>query len=313
MSIKNLPFNELTRRRLISGVVWLSASAALGPLYAGESEPAHSIMGPKQQKARNQAWLSLPPTPDLPRASRSGLAQVNQTSIFYAQFGEGPPVLLLHGGLANSNYWGHQVKELAQKYTVTVMDTRGHGRSPVTTNSFSYSMFAADASDLLDLLQIDKAAIIGWSDGAITGLQLAMTKPGKVSRLFAFGANASLDGLKANGARSSVFRSYVDRCRTEYALLSPRPGKWPQLVAGLRHMWRTEPNFTEQRLATVRVPTTISDGEYDEIIDRGHTEGIADAIPGARLAILADVSHFAMLQNPSQFTLEVTKFLTAST
>ena len=67
---------------------------------------------------------------------------MNRTSIFYAQFGEGPPVLLLHGGLANSNYWGHQVKELAQKYTVTVMDTRGHGRSPVTSYFFSYGLFA---------------------------------------------------------------------------------------------------------------------------------------------------------------------------
>jgi pimeloyl-ACP methyl ester carboxylesterase len=75
-------------------------------------------------------------------------------------------------------------------------------------------------------------------------------------------------------------------------------------------MWRTEPNFTKQKLATVKIPTTVSDGEYDEIIKLDHTKELARAIPGARLAIQPEVSHFAMLQNAAQFNKALVDFLT---
>ena len=81
------------------------------------------------------AWLILPPTPELPRPTRSDLVKLNDTSVFFAQFGTGPPIMLLHGGLANSNYWGHQITHLAQGFSVIAMDTRGHGRSPLTSPS----------------------------------------------------------------------------------------------------------------------------------------------------------------------------------
>jgi pimeloyl-ACP methyl ester carboxylesterase len=303
-----------TRRRTLKALAAFAASS--GMLFgeacpqAIEPNPA-PIHPPKPRPGANESWLTLPPTPTLPAAAQSGLVSINGTSIFYALFGDGAPILLLHGGLANSNYWGRQVEQLAQSFSVTVMDTRGHGRSSVTSPSFSYGLFAEDVVDLLDFLKIPEVSVVGWSDGAITGLQLAMTKPDRVSRLFAFGANSSLDGLKANGAKSSVFVSYGRRCKAEYALLSPHPEKWPQLVDGLRVMWRREPNFTERNLAAVKVPTTISDGEYDEIIKRDHTERMARIIPSARLVILPEVSHFAMLQNPVQFNKSVIEFLTA--
>jgi pimeloyl-ACP methyl ester carboxylesterase len=182
----------------------------------------------------------------------------------------------------------------------------------VTSHAFSYSLFAEDVVALLDFLKIPKVGVVGWSDGAITGLQLAMTKPERVSRLFAFGANSSLEGLKANGARSPVFASFSARCRTEYAVLSSHPERWAQLVEGLRVMWRTEANFAKQKLAAVNLPTTISDGEYDEIIKRDHTEMLAHEIRDARLVIQSGVSHFAMLQNPAQFNSVLIDFLTAT-
>ena len=122
------------------------------------------------------AWLTLPPTPPLPEPARSGLAEVNQTKIYFAQFGKGAPVLLLHGGLGSSNYWGHQIVELAKHYSVTIMDTRGHGRSPITSNTFSFEVFAQDVSALLDILELPSVMLIGWSDGGITGLQLALNQ-----------------------------------------------------------------------------------------------------------------------------------------
>jgi pimeloyl-ACP methyl ester carboxylesterase len=217
--------------------------------------------------------------------------------------------MLLHGGLGNSNYWGNQVRELSANFAVIVMDTRGHGRSPVSSSGFSYTRFAEDAAGLMDFLEIPAASMIGWSDGAITGLQLAMTRPGRVSRLFAFGANSSVGGLKINGSRTPVFSSYIARCKNEYALLSPRPDRWPDLVNGLGKMWRSEPNFAKHELAAITVPTTICDGEYDEIIKREHTAEIAAGIPAARSLILRNVSHFAMLQNPAQFNRALIDFL----
>ena len=262
--------------------------------------------------ARDPVWLSLPPTPNIPSPMRSELAPVNGTNIYFAQFDDaGPPLLLLHGGLGNSNYWGHQITELAKRFSVTVMDTRGHGRSPLTSRAFSYGLFAQDAVGLLDFLQIPAAAVVGWSDGAITGLQLAIAKPDRISKLFAFGANSTLGGLKPNGAKSAVFAAYAARCKIEYAELSPHPEKWPQLMDGLRAMWRTEPNFTNEKLASINAPTMISDGEYDEIIKPEHTRYMATAIPGAQLAIEPNTSHFAMLQNPAQFNKILLDFLTA--
>ena len=314
MPALKLSFAEITRRQVVGGLVSFGASSLCRQadgqvMHADDPQPKRSSSA--RADSKNPTWLTLPPTPELPSTARSGLITVNRTSIFFAQFGEGPPVLLLHGGLANSSYWAYQIDDLVRNHTVIVMDTRGHGRSPVTSNTFTYEMFSDDVSGLLDALKIPTCSIVGWSDGAITGLQLAMAKPSRVSKLFAFGANSSLEGLKADGARSSVFASFTDRCRTEYNRLSPHPERWPELVEGLRIMWRTEPNFTKQKLATLKIPTTVSDGEYDEIIKRDHTKELARAILGARLVIQPEVSHFAMLQNPAQFNKALIDFLKA--
>jgi pimeloyl-ACP methyl ester carboxylesterase len=291
------------------------AMAALGVLCAAQGASAETAP-PRGEPKRGPAadagrapWMSLPPTPALPAARRSELVAINGTSIYFAQFGDGADVVLLHGGTANANYWGHQVAALAKDYRVTVMDTRGHGRSPVVSHAFGFAVFAEDVADLLDYLGIPAAAIVGWSDGAITGLQLGMTKPGLVTRLFAFGANSSLDGLKAGGARNKVFAAFTTRSKAEYGALSPHPERWPQLVDGLRAMWRREPNYAKPQLAKITAPTAISDGEYDEIIKPEHTRQIALDIPGARLMIQPRVSHFAMLQNPDQFNQTLIEFL----
>lgn len=311
---------RLTRRQAAQALIavgCLSPALAAAQTDQPRSEPKPESKPkpePKHKPAEappKAAWLTLPPTPSLPAATRSGLAAVNGVSLFYAQFGEGPPVVLLHGGLANSSWWGHQVEALARRHTVIVTDTRGHGRSPVMSRRFGYDVFAEDVAALMDTLQIPSAAIVGWSDGAITGLQLAMTRPDRVTKLFAFGANATVDGMKPDGAKSGVFSVFAARCKAEYATLSPHPERWAQLLDGMRPVWRTQPAFTKAQLARVKAPTAISDGEHDEIIKREHTMQMARDIPGARLVILPQVSHFAMLQNPDQFNRAVMDFFAA--
>ena len=301
---------RLTRRQAVEGLTACGMSTISCLTDGSRAEPT----SPAKADAGNAPWLRLPPTPTLPTAPRnSGHVTINGARIFFAQFGEGPPVLLLHGGLANSHYWGHQLDVLAKDYSVTVMDTRGHGQSPVTSRSFGFRTFAEDVVGLMDLLKIPAAAIVGWSDGGITGLQLAISRPERVSRLFAFGANSSRDGLKANGSKTRVFAAFSQRCKAEYPLLSPHPERWPKLMDGMRVVWRTEPSFTKPMLAGVKLPVTISDGEYDEIIKRDHTEKMAHTIPGARLVILPRVSHFAMLQDPAQFNRALLDFLKPQT
>jgi pimeloyl-ACP methyl ester carboxylesterase len=207
-------------------------------------------------------WLTLPPTPTLPKAAQSGIAAVNGIRIWYATFGRGEPVVMLHGGLANSNYWGHQVRALQRRYRVIVMDSRGHGRSSRNEQAYGYDLMASDVLALMDHLGIKRAAIIGWSDGAIIGLDIAMHHPERVSKLFAFAANSDPSGV-ADIAKSEVFNAYIARAGEEYKRLSPTPNAFKSFVDEITRMWETQPHWTEGDLGKIKVPTWIVDGPLD--------------------------------------------------
>ena len=253
-------------------------------------------------------WLTLPPTPKLPRAERSGYAPVDGIRIWYATFGRGSPVILLHGGLANSDYWGHQVRALAPRYRVIVMDSRCQGRSTCNDAPISYALMAADVLGLMDFLSIRKAAVVGWSDGAIVGLEIALHHPERITKLFAFAANSNPAGVK-DVSKSPVFEAYIARARREYERLSPNPTQFPSLLARITRMWARQPEFTAARLRRIRVPTWIVDGDHDEAIKRSDTLFLADHILGGGLLIEPDVSHFAFLQDPAEFDARLLHFL----
>jgi pimeloyl-ACP methyl ester carboxylesterase len=253
-------------------------------------------------------WLNLPPTPSLPKPARSGLVPVNGIKVWYASFGHGEPVVLLHGGLANANYWGHQVRALEGRYQVIVMDSRGHGRSSRDAQPFGYDLMSSDVLALMDHLGIKKAAIVGWSDGAIIGLDIAMHHPDRVSKLFAFAANSDPSGV-ADIAKSDVFNAFIARTGEEYKRLSPTPNEYKTFVDGITKMWESQPHWTEADLAKIDVPTWIVDGDHDEAIKRDNTEFMAAHIKAAGLLIQPEVSHFSFLQDPEQFTNELLHFL----
>jgi pimeloyl-ACP methyl ester carboxylesterase len=253
-------------------------------------------------------WLSLPPTPTLPKAAQSGFAPVNGIKVWYALFGRGEPVLLLHGGLANANYWGHQVRALQRHYQVIVMESRGHGRSSRNQEPYGYDLMASDVIGVLDHLKIKKAAIVGWSDGAIIGLDIAMKHPERVSKLFAFAANSDPSGV-ADIATSDVFNAYIARAGEEYKRLSPTPTEYKSFVAEITRMWESQPKWSASDLAAIKVPTWIVDGDHDEAIKRENTEFMAANIPGAGMLIQPEVSHFSFLQDPEQFSDDILHFL----
>jgi pimeloyl-ACP methyl ester carboxylesterase len=253
-------------------------------------------------------WLQLPPTPHLPSAAKSGTAPVNGVKIWYAVFGHGTPVILLHGGLANSNYWGRLVPELARQYQVIVMDSRGHGRSTRSSEPIGYDLMASDVLAVMDFLKIEKAAIVGWSDGAIIGLDIAINHPSRLTRLFAFAANSDPSGV-ADISQSAVFNKYLARAKTEYESLSPTPKDYDAFLAQVTKMWETQPHFAAEKLSRISTPIWIVDADHDEAIKRVDTLFMADHIPNAGLLILPQTSHFAFLQDPQAFNAEVLHFL----
>ena len=155
-------------------------------------------------------WRTLPPTPAPVAGEHAGHAKVNGISLYYAIIGHGSPVVLLHGGLSNSDYWGNQIKALAPHHTVIVMDSRGHGRSTRDARPYGYDLMADDVVALLDTLHIAKADVVGWSDGAILGLDLAIRYPDRVGKVFAFAANTITSGVQEGVEKNPTFAAFIE-------------------------------------------------------------------------------------------------------
>jgi pimeloyl-ACP methyl ester carboxylesterase len=256
-----------------------------------------------------EAWKQLPDLSPMSEAKQSGYAPVNGIEIYYSIYGEGPPLVMLHGGLANSEYFASQIPVFAEDYTVIVMDSRGHGRSTRDARPYSYSLMASDVVATMDYLNIAKASIVGWSDGGIIGLEIAMDYPERIDKLFAFGANTNVAGLKPNIDKDPVFSNYIERAGKEYARLSKTPTEYEAFVNQISQMWATQPDYKPEQLAKIKARVAISDGEHDEAIRPEHNIEMTKAIPGAKLVILPGVSHFAFLQNPALFNIAVLAFL----
>ena len=245
----------------------------------------------------------------LPHAETEGHVDHDGVSIWYAAYGSGAPVIFLHGGLGNSGNWGYQVPALIDTgHRVIVIDSRGHGRSTRDTRPYSYELMASDVLAVTDRLEIGKAAIVGWSDGACTGLILARTHPERISGVFFFACNMDPSGTKEFVATPMIERCF-SRHTKDYAALSATPGEFDSFVQAVGLMQRTEPNYTAADLAEIVVPVAIVHSEHDEFIKREHAEHLARHIPGAELILLPGVSHFAPLQRPAQFNAALLAFL----
>src|SRR5260370_5672724 len=187
------------------------------------------------------------------------------------------------------------------------MDRRGHGRSTRNDQPYGYDLMASDVVGLMDFLKIPKAMIVGWSDGAILGLDITMKHPERVSKLFAFADNSDPSGV-ADIANSPVFNAFIARAEKEYERLSSTPTEYKAFLDQITKMWETQPNWTAADLQRITVPTWIVDADHDEAIKRENTLFMAANIPNAGLLLQPEVSHFSFLQDPAQFTADVLHF-----
>ena len=256
-----------------------------------------------------ERWETLPPTPAAVTGAKTGYAAVNGIKVYYTRAGHGSPVVLLHGGLSNSDYWGNQVKALSAKHTVISIDSRGHGRSSRDEKPYGYDLMADDVVAVLDHLKIPRADIVGWSDGAIIGIDLALRHPDRIGKVFAFAANTQTAGVKDGVEKNPTFAAFIERAGKEYAKLSPTPKEYDAFVEQISHMWASQPNWTDAQLQSIKTPILNADGDHDEAIKREHTEYMAATIPGAGLLILPNTSHFAFLQDPALFNAALLGFL----
>lgn len=256
-----------------------------------------------------ERWLEIPDAPALPTPVATGLAPVNGIEMHYAVFGEGEPILLIHGGLGWADIWANEVIDLSKDHKVIIADSRGHGRSSRTEEPFGYDLMASDYLALLDYLKIDRTAIVGWSDGGIIGIDIALHHPERLTKVFAQAANVTTDGVMASVAEDPVFNRYIAEAGEVYKKISPTPDQYDAFVTQISGMWASQPNWGDAELGKITTPIAVVLGDHDEAVSREHTEHMAAVIPGAKLVILKDVSHFALLQDPAAYVAAVRKFL----
>ena len=247
----------------------------------------------------------------LPATEDQGYVEHDGARIWYAAYGAGTPVILLHGGLGHSGNWGYQVPALVGNgYQTVVIDSRGHGRSTRDDRPFSYEQMASDVLAVMDTLQIGKAAFVGWSDGACIALILADQMPQRATGVFFFACN-----MDPSGTKEFQLDPIIERCFSrhvkDYNQLSPTPDEFGAFSEAVGLMQRTQPNYSAEDLAKIHVPVAIVHSEHDEFIKREHTEYLVHSIPNAEFVYLPGVSHFAPVQRPDLFNAAVLAFLSS--
>jgi pimeloyl-ACP methyl ester carboxylesterase len=245
----------------------------------------------------------------LPVTSDQGYVDHDGACIWYATYGSGCPVILLHGGLGHSGNWGYQVPMLVSSgYRAVLIDSRGHGRSTRDLRPFTYELMASDVLAVMDALHIEKATAVGWSDGACIALILAMKAPARIAGVFFFGCNMDPSGTKEIEPSPILGRCF-GRHAKDYAGLSATPDQFEAFAAAVDQMQKTEPNYSAFDLADIHVPVAIVQSEHDEFIRPEHAKYLARCISGSELIFLPGVSHFAPLQQPEQFNSVMRAFL----
>ncbi len=219
-------------------------------------------------------------------------------SLHYIKKGSGVPLLLLHGNGQDGDYFVHQMDEFARYFTVYAVDTRGHGHSPRGTAPFTISQFADDLPAFMDEQGIERAHILGFSDGGNIALTFALRHPGRVGRLVLNGAN-----LDPSGVRPSVQIPIV----LGYKLASLSQAPKARANAELLGLMVNEPHIHPRELAALTMPALVIVGSRD-MIRASHSRLIADSLPHGRLVTVKG-DHFIAGKRPGPFNRAVLEFL----
>lgn len=221
-------------------------------------------------------------------------------SLYYREKGQGEPFILLHGNGGDGSYFKNQIEYFSDCYKMIAVDTRGHGKSPRGTKEFTIAQFATDLNDLMTELEIPKAIILGFSDGANIAMKFAVKYPDKVKALILNGGNLNTKGVKPT---SQIPIEIGYRIAKRFAEKSEKAKQNTKLL----NLMVNEPNISPDELSKISAPTLVIAGTKD-MIKTSHTREIAKNIPNARLSIIKG-NHFIASKKPEKFNKEVEKFL----
>jgi pimeloyl-ACP methyl ester carboxylesterase len=252
-----------------------------------------------------QRWFVFPAWKLLSGKARSKEStKLDDIFIYRETYGSGPPVLVLHGGLGSIEDMTHQIMALAKYHLVIAADSRGHGRSSDTDAPLSYATMSDDMLKLLDHLHIEQVSVVGWSDGGIISLDLAIRHPERIKKLVAIGANYDVDGL----VESPILKDKIPPVPLRYKLFAHDPNHWPALYRKVVAMQQTQPHYSKQHLNKIEAKTLIMAGEFD-VVRRDHTDQLAAAIPNSQEIIVQGAHHSLPIDKPETVNAYILQFL----
>ena len=243
--------------------------------------------------------------------------QIKNSRIYYQTSGAGEPLLLLHGGFGTVEDFASQTPELAKHFRVVAFERPGHGHTADTAEPFSFATMSVYTIDFIEALKLGATNLVGWSDGAIIALLVAMSRPQLVKRLVSvsglFNAN-SQSPEDLNWIRSLTpesFRKNMTALVKRYDEISPDgPAHFPVVFEKTKRLWLNEPNIAKEELAKISAPTMVMAGDRDAI-PMEHTLEMFRSIKGAQLCIIPGTTHFLLSQKPDLVNRATLDFLTA--
>ncbi len=228
----------------------------------------------------------------------------NATRFYYEAYGEGVPLLLIHGNGESIGSFKGQIGEFANHHRVIAMDSRGQGKSALGSATLTYEQMAEDTNALLEHLKLKQVKVLGWSDGGIIGLLLTINHPEKVGMLAVMGANLQPDAAYP-WAVDGIIR--VRNRITAQLVVGSKDPKLLQLQLQLLDLLGNQPHIPLTDLAAITVPTLVMAADRDVIRDE-HTLSMFHAIPKSQLAIFPGATHMIPEQDPARFNKTVLDF-----
>jgi pimeloyl-ACP methyl ester carboxylesterase len=248
-------------------------------------------------------------------------ARIRDMNLYYEELGkpEGETLFLLNGAfgaLDTPSDWSNQLPKLAEQYRVVTYEHRGHGRTDNPLDKFdNYTTLADDAIALLEYLDIPKAHMLGFSDGAITLIDLVIRRPDLVDTLVLVGANYYVDPAIAE-AMDILLPEYMEEKHPAWAQTLVRhhdahqgAGHWKKIALQMRVMWTTEPNYADEQIAGISVPTLVMTGQYDPFGTIEQNVKMNKLIKGSELCIVPGAAHGVLNQRPEISTLLILNYL----
>jgi pimeloyl-ACP methyl ester carboxylesterase len=223
-------------------------------------------------------------------------AHVNGIQLYYETYGSGEPLIMLHGNGGSINAFSNQIPFFEKYYQVIAIDSRLQGKSGGSPERISYELMASDFCALLDYLNIKSANVLGWSDGGIDGILMAMNCPEKVKKLAVSGANTVPDSTALASADIQGMIDFV-----------AHPANASKATIALVQMMIDQPNIDYRDLKRIQCPTLVMAGDHD-MIKPEHTIKIFQSIPNASLCIFPDSNHGVCQQHPELFNQTVLNF-----